>query len=317
MNYKQSPLNYFSSIKKQKFKSIGTLEGCKDVSKYYKTIHFSLLGNTLEDTVQNQSKATYTRPLRIIVLKFNTPESRKRPYSIDVSNVFNKSPKSVILKHSKTIKISKRFAHWVEPYGTLKQQYMGRGFGDIDQIVGSDISIHEHELYIDCKFQNIVLTKAHISYIVAQTLCNAQYINGADQLSYTERSGVIGALILKNTHLSNGFRTVIYYISDDELKQCALANFAKKQIIQLTQWSSNVESPNQTKIKFEHLLGNTLTGSEQVRTSLHPDLASSNLVGHLQTVVSIGVLNSLKSPVHKLIVLLTYCQNNTACFEVS
>nr|YP_009560607.1 hypothetical protein [Ulva compressa]ATP01472.1 hypothetical protein [Ulva compressa] len=316
MDYKQSILNHCSSVQKRKFKSIPSLEGYKDVSRYYKTIHFSLVGDRLKDTVQNQAKITYARPLRIIVLKFNTPESLQRSYSIDVSNLFSKPPKSAILKHSKKIKMSKRFAHWVEPCGIVKKQYASGGLGEINQIVGSEINLHEHELYIDLKLRNITLTKAHISNIVAQTLFKTQCVNGADQVSYTERSGVIGAFILKNTHLSNGL-PVVYYISDQELKQCALANFAKKQIIEFTQWSSNAQLPDQTKIKFEHLLGNTLTSSEQVRTSLHAGLTSSSLVSHLRTIISISVLNSFKSPLHTLVGLLAYRQNNAASFEIS
>nr|YP_010003094.1 hypothetical protein JXX85_mgp27 [Ulva sp. TM708]AZP40127.1 hypothetical protein [Ulva sp. TM708] len=319
MSYKQSILNNCSSVKKQKLQSIAASEVCKDVSKYYKAIHFSLVGNCPKNYVNNQIKTTYIRPFRIIVLKFNTPEGWESGYSIDVSCFFNKPPKTAILKHSKKIKISKQFAHWVEPYAILKKQHVGLlpEFRDIHDIVGSDINIYEYELYIDLKFQNIILAKHHISNIAAQTLCKTQYSNGVYQLSYTQHSGVMGAFILKNINCRDLYnRTTIYYISDYELKQCALANFANKQVVELSKWENpdNAELSNQATVKFEHLLGNTLTSSEQIRSSLLGGLASNSLVSYLELIISISILNRFKSPLHKLVVLLTYRQAQIESF---
>lgn len=319
MSYKQSILNNCSSVKKQKLQPIAASEVCKNVSKYYKAIHFSLVGNHLKNNANNQIKTTYIRPFRIIVLKFNTPESWESGYSVDVSCFFNKPPKTAILKHSKKTKISKRFAHWVEPYAILKKQHiLGlTGFRDIHDIVGSDINVYEYELYIDFKFQNIVLTKLHISNIIAQTLCKTQYSNGVYQLSYTQHSGVMGAFILKNINCSNAYnRTRIYYISDYELKQCALANCANKQVVELSKWRNpgNAGLSNQATVKFSHLLGNTLTGSEQIRSSLLGGLASNSLVSYLDFIISVSLLNRFKSPLHKLVVLLTYRQARIESF---
>lgn len=310
MNYKQSILNNSSNIRKQNLKSISISEACKDISKYYKTIHFSLFGGEVRSALQNKKKTWHIQPLRVIVLKFNTPEKCEKPYTIDVSCFFNKPSKSVILKHSKKIKISRQFAHWIKPYGVLKKQSLEQGFNNINAIVGSDISMHEYELYIDLKYQNLALTKSHISYIVAQTLCKTRYINKSYQVSYTEHAGVIGALILKNSRFRNNVNptTIGYFISDYELKQCALTNFTKKQIIEVTQWYSASESPNRAIQKFEHLLGDISTSGDQVRSSVRAE-SGGRLVSHLQTIISISTLNSLKSPLYKLVSLLTKTQH--------
>nr|YP_010003053.1 hypothetical protein JXX86_mgp33 [Ulva sp. TM637]AZP40082.1 hypothetical protein [Ulva sp. TM637] len=311
MNYKQSILNNSSSIRKQNLKSISISEASKDVSKYYKTIHFSLFGGEVRSTPQNKKKTSHIQPLRVIVLKFNTPEKCEKPYTIDVSCFFNKPSKSVILRHSKKIKISRQFAHWIKPYGVLKKQsleHLEQGFNNINAIVGSDISMHEYELYIDLKYQNLALTKSHISYIVAQTLCKTRYINKSYQVSYTEHAGVIGAFILKNSRFRNNVNpiTIGYFISDYELKQCALTNFTKKQIIEVTQRYSAI-SPDRAMQKFEHLLGDT-SASGQIRSSVRAE-SGGMLASNLQTIISISTLNSLKSPLYKLVSLLTKTQH--------
>lgn len=304
MNYKQSVLNNYSNTRKQD-QNISAPEAYKDVSKYYKVVNFSLVGKGRNITGQNQKKASYIRPLRVMVLKLHTPENCEKPYSVDVSCFFNKPPKSIILKHLKKVKIAKQFAHWIKPYDVLKKQYMKGEFDNINTIVGSDISMHEYELYIDLQFQNIPLTKRHISYIVAQTLCKMQYLNKSHQLSYTEDAGVIGAFILKNPHFRNRVSLPIigYFISDNELKQCALANFTKKQAIKVTEWANSIKLSNRAIPKFEHLLGDISTNGEQVRASLHAKLGS-RLAGNLQAIVSISTLISLKSPLYMLVNLL-------------
>nr|UTA96727.1 hypothetical protein [Ulva meridionalis] len=305
MNYKQSVLNNNSNIRKHNLNQSHYL-AYKAVSKHYKAINFSLVGNGVKSTVQNEKDVLYIRPLRIIILQFHTLEKSKDSYSIDVSCFFNKPLKSVILKHSKKIKISKQFAHWLKPYNLLKQQFMQGGFNYINNIVGSDISMHEYELYIDLKLKNIPLAKSHISYIVAQTLCKAQRINKSYQASYSEHIGVVGAFILKNGGFKNNVNSKMigYFISDHELKQCALANFRKRQTIEVTQWPRFIKLPNETIGKLNNLLGGTLAGSEQVRSSAS---AGSNglLVSNLQSIVYIGTLSSLKSPLRKLVNLLT------------
>nr|YP_009546832.1 hypothetical protein [Ulva expansa]AYO97754.1 hypothetical protein [Ulva expansa]AYP41032.1 hypothetical protein [Ulva expansa] len=311
MSYKQSILTNCSSVKKQKLQSIAAPEVYKDVNKHYKAIHFSLVGNPLKNNVNNRIVTRYIRPFRIIVLQFNTPESWESGYSVDVSCFFNKPAKTAILKHSKKIAISKQFARWVEPYVTLKKTPGLGGFWDIHGIVGSDIVINEYELYTDLKFQNIVLTKRHISSIAAQTLCKTRHSNGVCHLSYSQHSGVMGAFILKNrssTNLHN--RTTIYYISDYELKQCLLTQFANKQVVELSKWKSpdNARLCNQATVKFAHLLGNTLTRSEQIRSSLLGSLTSNSLVSNLELIISVSILNRFKNPLYKLVRLIAYLQ---------
>lgn len=309
MNYKQSILNNFSNIRKQN-RCMSVLENNKEVSKYYKVIDFSLAGKGKNLTAQDQKKTSYIRPLRITVLKFHTPERSEKSYSIDVSCFFNKPSKSVILKYLKKIKISKQFAHWIKPNGILKKEYTKGGFNNINKIVGSDISMYEYELYIDLKFQNIPLSKSHISYIVAQTLCKTQYINKSHQLSYTEDTGVIGAFILKNRHFRNYANHPIigYFISDNELKQCALANFTKKQTVKVTEWASAIKLRNRETTRFEHLLGDISTSGEQVRGSIDSKL-SSLLAGNLQAIGSISTLSCLKRPLYTLVSLLAKTQH--------
>nr|YP_009420522.1 hypothetical protein [Ulva pertusa]ASO76170.1 hypothetical protein [Ulva pertusa]ASO76212.1 hypothetical protein [Ulva pertusa] len=313
MSYKQSILNSWSSVKKHKEQSIAASEPRKDVSKYYKAINFSLSGLCPKNNENNLVKPTYIRPFRVMVLKFNTPESSESHHSVDVSSVFNKPPKMAILKHSKKIKISKQFAHWVEPYTLLKKQHMGLlpEFCNIHDIVGSDINIYEYELYINSNCQKVILTKHHISNIVAQTLCNTQYSNGVYQLSYTQHSGVMGAFILKNINCTNFYNSAtIYYISDYELKQCALSNFANKRVVEFSKWENHGNNfiSNQATEKFAHLLGNTLTSSEQIRSSLLGGLVSNSLISNLQSIISLSVLNRYKSPLHRLAALLTHRQ---------
>lgn len=310
MNYKQSILNFhYNNIRKRNLKSISASEACKDVSKYYKAISFSLMGKGATGAVPNKKKNSYSRPLRIVVLKFQTPERCEKTYSIDVSCFFNIPSKSAILKHSKTVKISKQFAHWIRPYGVVKTKYIEQGFNNINKIVGSDISIHEYELNIDLKFNNLPLTKSRISYIVAQILCKGQYLNNSYQVSYTEHGGIIGAFILKNPPFKNSINPSVigYYISDYELKQCALANFTKRQTIEIIQWSSYMKLPNP---KFEHLLGDTSTSSEQVRLSLRAG-SSGRLVSNFNQILRISALHSLKSPLLELVKLLTKSCNVT------
>lgn len=306
MNNKQSVLNNFSNIRKQN-QCISALENCKDVSKYYKVIDFSLVG---PQPTQDQNKTLYAQPLRIIVLKFHTPEKSERSYSIDISCFFNKPSKSIILKYLKKSKISKQFAHWVKPCNTVKKEYTKGGLNNINRIVGSDISMYEYELYIDPQFQNIHLSKSHISYIAAQTLCKTQYINKVYQLSYTDDPAVIGAFILKNPYLRKRANPGIvgYFISDNELKQCALASFTKKETIKVTEWPSYIKSTNQQITRFEHLLGDISTSGEQVRTSIHGKL-SGELARNLQGVASISTLSSLKRPLYTLISLLDKTQH--------
>lgn len=301
MNDKQSIFNNFSNI--------SALEK-KEVSKYYKVIDFSLVGKGRNRTAQNQKKILYSRPLRITILKFHTPERSEKLYSIDVSCFFNKPSKSIILKYLKKIKISKQFAHWIKPYGILKKEYMKGEFNNINKIVGSDISMYEYELYIGQQFQNMPLLKSHISYIVAQTLCKTQHINKSHQLSYTEDAGVIGAFIVKNQHFRNhaNHPTVGYFISDNELKQCALANFTKKQTIKVTEWPSSIKLTNRGITRFEHLLGDMSTSGEQVRASIHAKL-SGQLAGNLQAIGSISTLSSLKRPLYTLVSLLDKTQH--------
>nr|YP_009172350.1 hypothetical protein [Ulva fasciata]ALG35709.1 hypothetical protein [Ulva fasciata]AML79985.1 hypothetical protein [Ulva fasciata]QBR54775.1 hypothetical protein [Ulva lactuca] len=304
MNFKQSILNlHYNNIRKQNLQSISTSKACKDVSKYYKAISFSLMGKEAANSVPATKKNRYTRPLRIIVLKFQTPESCEKTYSIDISCFFNRSSKSAILKHLKTVKISKQFAHWIRPYGVVKNKSIEQGFNNINKIVGSDISISEYEFNIDLKLNNLPLTRSHISYIVAQTLCKGRYFNNSYQVSYTEHGGIIGAFILKNPPFNNFTNPSVvgYYISDSELKQCALANFTKRQTIEITQWSSSTKLPNP---KFGHLLGDTSTSKELVRLSLHAG-SSGRLVSNFKQVLRISALHSLKSPLLKLVRLLT------------
>nr|BBE20975.1 hypothetical protein [Ulva ohnoi] len=310
MKYKQSILNlHYNNIRKQNLQSISTSEASEDVSRYYKAISFSLMGKGTTSSVPTTKKNPYTRPLRIVVLKFQTPESCEKTYSIDVSCFFNRPPKNAILKHSKTAKISKQFAHWIRPYGVVKNKCIEQGFNNINKIVGSNISIHEYELNIDLKLNNFPLTKSHISYIVAQTLCKGRYLNNSYQVSYTEHGGIIGAFILKNppfNHFTNP-SVIGYYISDYELKQCALANFTKRQTIEITQWPGSTKLPNP---KFEHLLGDTSTSKELVRLSLHAR-SSGRLVSNFKQVLRISALHSLKSPLLKLMRLLTKSCNIT------
>nr|WVH39717.1 hypothetical protein [Ulva taeniata] len=309
MNYKQSILNlHYNDIRKRDLQSISNSEACKDVSRYYKAISFSLLGKGATSSVPTTKKNPYTRPLRIVVLKFQTPESCEKTCSIDVSCFFNRPSKSVILKHSKTVKTSKQFAHWIRPYGVEKSKYIEQGFDNINKIVGSDISIHEYELNIDSKLNNLPLTKSHISYTVAQTLCKGRYLNNRYQVSYTEHGGILGAFILKNPPFKNFTNPSVigYYISNYELKQCALANFTKRETIELFQWSSSMKLPNP---KFERLLGDT-TSKELVRLSLHAG-SSAKLVSNFKQVLRISALHSLKSPLLKLVRLLTKSCNVT------
>lgn len=306
MNYKQSVLNNNNSnIRKQNLNiTASEKQSYKDV-KHCKAINFALVGS--KSTAENKEEISYTRPLRVIVLQFYTLEKFKESYSIDVSGFFNKPSKSVILKHSKQNKISKQFAHWIRPYGVLKHRSRQGEFGNINNIVGSDISMNEYELYIDQK-NGIPLTKSHISYIVAQTLCKTHYINKSYQVSYTEHAGVIGAFILKNRGYTNFVNpTVIgYYISDYELKQCALANFTKKQTIEVGEWSSFSKLPKRRK-KFDNLLGDTATSNELVRSSVL--LTGDQLVNTLQSIASVCTLNSCKRPLLQLVNLLTKIQH--------
>nr|WVH39680.1 hypothetical protein [Ulva dactylifera] len=309
MNYKQSILNlHYNNIRKHNLQSISTSEACKDVSRYYKAISFSLMGKGATSSVPTTKKNPYTRPLRIVVLKYQTPESCENTCSIDVSCFFNSPPKSVILKHSKTVKISKKFAHWIRPYGVVKNKCVEQGFNNINKIVGSDISIYEYELNIDLKLNNLPLTKSHISYIVAQTLCKGRYLNNNYQVSYSEHGGIIGGFILKNSPFNNFTNSSVvgYYISDYELKQCALANFAKRQTIEITQWPSSMKNP-----KFVHLLGETSTSKELVRLSLHAE-SNGKLVSNFKQVLRISALHSLKSPLLKLVRLLT-----KSCYRIN
>lgn len=303
MSYKQAVLSNNSNRIKQD-QNISVSEAYKDVSKYYKVVNFSLIGKGRNGVTQNKKKTTYIQPLRIIVLRLHTPEKCEKPYSVDVSCFFNKPSKSIILKHLGQVKITKQLAHWIKPYGISKKRYMKGEFNNINTIVGSDISMHEYELYIDLRFQSIPLTKRHVSYIVAQTLCKTQYTNKSHQLSYTKDGGVIGALILKNPRLKNEVSPIIgYFISDNELKQCALANFAKKQTVKVTEWASSAKSSNRTIPKFEHLLGDLSTSGELVRTSIHAKLGGS-LTSNLRAIVSLSTLITLKNPLYTLVNLL-------------
>nr|AKF33557.1 hypothetical protein [Ulva sp. UNA00071828] len=308
MNYKQRVLNNNSNIRKHNF-SITALEASKGVSKHYKAIDFSLVGNGVKSTAQNKKEISYIRPLRIVVLQFHTIENYNDSYSIDVSCFFNKPLKTVILKYSKRTKISKKFARWIKSdptYSVLKNNYKG-GLNINNNIVGSDINMHEYELYIDLHLKSIPLTKSRISYTIAQTLCKTQHINKSLKASYTEQAGVIGAFILKNNDRDKGNTPMLgYYISEYELKQCALANFTKKQTIEVTQWPHciKINKTNEAVGKYNSLLGGITTKNELVRSST-PAGSGGPLVKRFQTVASIGTLSSLKRPLHTLVNLLT------------
>lgn len=307
MNYKQSVLNDNNNIRKQNLNITASSETYKDVNKHYKAINFSLIGHEVTGIMQNKKKLSCVKPLRIIVLEFNAIKKCKSSYNVDVSCFFNKPLKSVILKYSKRVQISKQFANWVKPCytnKTTKKQSLQGGLTGINNIMGSDISMYEYELYVDLKLKNVPLTKTNISYIIAQTLCKTRRIKKSYQASYAEHTGILGAFILKNGDFRNSRNHPIigYYISDYELKQCALANFNKKQPIEVTQWS--LIKKNETAGKYNNLLGDTATGKELVRTST-PAESGCQLVKNLQLMTNVGTLSSLQSPLYTLVNLLT------------
>lgn len=311
MNNKESILNNHSNIRKQSF-NITASEGYKDVNKHYKAIRFSLEGDKTKHSQKDPREPSYSKPLRLIVLEFNTFEKDKKPYSIDVSSFFNKPFKSVVLKYSKKIKISKKFGHWVKRYpmdpiyNLLKKECEERGLHSIHDIVGSDLSMHEYVLYIDLRLKSIPLTKSHISCITAQTLCKTRYTNKNYQTFYTATGGVLGAFILKNTELQKNMNPIVigYFISDYELKQCALANFTKKQSVEITHWPPSVESSKEKIGQLNNLLGDSSENSELLRASA-PSESTHQIVTSLWRVLNRGSLKSATGPIYKLIGLLT------------
>lgn len=312
MNNKENVLNNNSNIIKHSF-NITPSEAYKDVNKHYKAICFSLVGEGGPSTHENHRETGYIRPLRLIVLQFQTLEKPKEFYSIDVSSFFNKPLKSVILKHSKKIKISKKFGHWIQSYPMgprdtrFKKEPGQRGLNSINYIVGSDISMHEYVLYIDLEFSSIPLTKSHISYMIAQTLCKTQCTKKSYQASYTANGGVIGAFILKKGVFRNNINPVVsgYYISDYELKQCALANFSKKQSVEITQWVPRfAKSSNEIIGKFNNLLGESSASNELLRSSA-PSGSSGQLVSNIQLILNRGTLSNTIRPIYRLVALLT------------
>lgn len=310
MNNKESILIH-SNIRKQSF-NITASEGYKDVNKHYKAIRFSLEGEKAEQPQKDPQQPSYNKPLRLIVLEFNTLEKDKKPYSIDVSSFFNKPFKSVVLRYSKKIKISKKFGHWVKRYPTdpiynlLKKECEERGLHSVHDIVGSDLSMHEYVLYVDLRLKSIPLTKSQISCITAQTLCKTRYINKKYQAFYTSTGGVLGAFILKNAELQKNINPIVvgYYISDYELKQCALANFTKKQSVEITHWPPFVESPKEKIEQLNNLLGDSSGNNQLLRASAPPE-STYQIVTSLRQVLNRGSLKSTTGPLYKLVRLLT------------
>lgn len=325
MNYtKNLPDNSYENIQNQNLESVNTSETSKHISKYYKTINLSLLGNTLERLKQSQVKTTvYAKPLYITVLTFDITDDYKESYSIDVSFFFSKPPRTIILEHLSKTKISKRFAHWVDSDALFKKQSRSKGFRNINHILGSAIYMHQYRVCVNSSIQRVSLTKAHLSYLVAQTLCKTQYVNGITKAYYSGTSSIIGAFVFKSYNfnpVSGDNTTAIYYLSDYELKQCALANLTQKQTIGISQWewewasSNDFHSTDKNLTRLQRLLGDTSTSSELVRTSIHSNLSDRNLINQLQAIMNLGALGYLKQPLHQFIKLLILLQKNKTSF---